>query len=167
MDHVGDDDCGHVAGGKQEPVGVASRGWAVKRTRLSRRIRLKPKGRNRPTVKSLDALCRQVVMLRDGNQCQLARAGMGPCGGNLQACHVYGKGAYRAMRFEPDNVIAGCWRHHHSYSPYSWHSNPMIYADWFKTEYPERAKRLLLLSQTKRKVDAMATRLYLESLLKA
>lgn len=142
-------------------------GAHVKRTRMRRKSRLRLASKRRPTVKQLDALCRQVVMARDRNQCQLVRAGMGACGGHLQACHIYGKGAHPALRFDPENVIAGCWRHHAPQSPASWHSNPMVYVDWFRAEYPERAKRLLLLSQTRRRVDASATRLYLESLLKA
>lgn len=93
---------------------------------------------------------------------------MGPCGGHLQGCHIYGKGAHRHMEFEPENVIAGCWRHHANQSPYSWHSNPMIYVAWFNAEYPARAQRLLEMSYNqKEKPDLDAIELRLTELLSA
>ena len=144
----------------------------MKRTALKRgsgprrRIRLAKESKRRPTVKQLDALCREIVMLRDNNQCQLVKAGMGPCGGHLQACHILGKGAHPGLRHEPLNVIAGCWRHHAPQSPVSWHSNPMEYGLWFKDAYPERWAKLKAWSQTTQKRDAAATRLYLEEILR-
>lgn len=134
---------------------------------IKRRVRLAKESKRRPTVKALDALVREIVMLRDGNRCQLVKAGMGPCGGHLQACHILGKGAYPALRHEPLNVIAGCWRHHAPQSPASWHSNPMDYAEWFKREHPSRWETLNHMRMFTGKHEPQTTRLYLEGLLAA
>ena len=133
----------------------------MKRSPIRRRVRLSKESKRRPTVKELDKLVREIVLARDGHKCQLVKAGMGPCGGHLQACHILGKWAYPALRFEPLNVITGCWRHHAPQSPVSWHSNPMNYATWFRTEYAHRWSTLCLMSNNTSKRDLAATRLYL------
>lgn len=123
---------------------------------------------SKATIKRrLDAMCREIVLNRDRYRCQLVKAGLGPCGGHLQACHIYGKGAHGHMRYEPDNVITGCWRHHAPQSPASWHSNPMVYVDWFRAEYPARAERLRLMShEQKTQRDLKLVEAYLSEQLK-
>lgn len=103
---------------------------------LKRAIRRKSK--KSATIKALDELAREVVFLRDKRKCQLADAGLGSCGGHLQACHIMPKGHYPSLRHEPDNIIAGCWKHHAPQSSTGWHSNPMVYANWFMFKYPAR-----------------------------
>jgi len=66
----------------------------------------------------LEDLLRQAVRARD-KTCQLAAAGMGKCGGSLQVCHVIPKGRCPSLRYELDNVILGCFRHHSPKSPVS------------------------------------------------
>jgi hypothetical protein len=42
------------------------------------------------------------------------------------------------------------------------HLHPLEFARWFEEKFPERAERLRLLRQTKRKVDKVGLRLWLE-----
>ena len=137
----------------------------MKGTALRRKKPLKKKSSAASIKRRLDDLCRAVVFARDRNKCRLADAGMGPCGGHLQACHILAKGHYPSLRFEPDNVIAGCWRHHAPQSPASWHSNPMDYAQWFMSEYRRRWMRLELLRMEARKLDYEEEERKLRSLL--
>ena len=102
--------------------------------------------RKRTTVKQLDSLCKQILIAQFGPKCQLANAGIGTCGGHLQACHILPKGTYPDLRFDLQNILLGCWRHHAPQSPVGWHSNPMDYSQWFMATYP---KRWYYLSQFK------------------
>lgn len=47
-----------------------------------------------------------------------------------------------------------------------WHHKPLEAVAWFNKTYPERAARLLLLSQTKQKVDLALTEAWLTQQLK-
>lgn len=74
---------------------------------------LKRKSYRQKELEELDELLRRHVLLRDGFKCRrcgarpLSREG-GARGVVLQACHIYGKGAYPALRFVPENVITLC-----------------------------------------------------------
>ena len=128
---------------------------------IPRKTALRRTSRKAPTIKELDKLLHQVVRARD-KTCQLVSAGMGKCGGNLQACHIYPKGTYQAMRYVLDNVLLGCWRHHSPSSPVSWHANPMVYGEWFRFTYRDKAVKLRMMAATPGKIDRKLDRLYLE-----
>ena len=104
-----------------------------------------------PQVKALDDLCRRYVFLRDRNTCQ-------KCGtrDRLQWAHVHTRGVH-SLRWEPDNSLALCQGDH-----YHGHLHPTEFAAWFAEKFPKRAARLTLLRQTKRKVDRVGMRLWLE-----
>lgn len=106
--------------------------------------------KRRPDVRELDALCREVVFLRDQHRCCRCHRTT-----RLQWCHVHTR-RIRSLRWRLENSLllcAGChlWWHHH----------PLESAGWFEDTYPEEAETLSLLRQTKQKPDLAAIRLYL------
>ena len=97
-------------------------------------------------VRRLDREFSRLIKLRD-KKCQR-------CGredGTLQCSHVYPKGTYRSMRWEPDNAKLLCYRCH-----LWWHLNPVLAADWLR-EYLGVTKVNLLrdASQITQLVDRM------------
>lgn len=63
---------------------------------------------------------------------------------SLQLSHIYPKGRYRKLEFDPDNVKLLCYSCHLGW----WHKNPLQAADWLGTVIPkERLNRLRLRSQ--------------------
>lgn len=119
---------------------------------LSRTTRVRKVSKKGSLRKELDALCRAVVFARDGHRCV-------KCGDEkrLQWCHVYSR-HFVSMRWDPDNSFCGCSGCH-----LWWHHRPLDASRWFEQLYPERAKRLALISLTKRKPDLAAIKLYLSS----
>jgi hypothetical protein len=60
------------------------------------------------------------------------------CGGYpANAHHVVGKMNYR-LRFEPDNGILLCPKHHTFDSKFSAHGTPTLFGEWFAEKYPQR-----------------------------
>jgi 5-methylcytosine-specific restriction endonuclease McrA len=104
-----------------------------------------------PQVKALDDLCRRLVFLRDRNTCQ-------KCGkrDRLQWAHIHTRGVH-SLRWEPDNSVCLCSGCH-----LKGHLHPLEFSRWFEAAYPQRAAHLKLLRQTKRKVDRVGMRLWLE-----
>lgn len=89
--------------------------------------------------KVLNALLHQLLALRD-KVCL-------HCGNTqtLQMSHIYPKGTYRKLEFDPDNVKYLCFRCHFHW----WHKNPLEAQEWLKTAIPKkRLDRLRLRSQT-------------------
>lgn len=126
----------------------------MKRSPIKRRTRIRRVSKARLRTRDLDKLARDAVFARDSICMKCGKVG------NLQWCHVYSR-RYLSMRWDPDNsmvLCAGChlW----------WHHKPLEAARWFELIYPERAKRLLLISRTKRRPDLAAVRLGLEQMLK-
>jgi len=68
------------------------------------------------------------------------------CGNpQFQASHIYPKGRYRKMEFDPDNIKALCYNCHLNW----WHKNALEASDWIKTVLPKkRLDNLKLRSQT-------------------
>lgn len=48
------------------------------------------------------------------------------------------------LEFEPENIIALCYRHHFHY----WHSSPMEAHEWINKTMPDRMKQLKLMAQS-------------------
>ena len=86
----------------------------------------------------LNKLLRKIVSLRDGYKCL-------KCGNNyrLHLSHIYPKGKYRKMEFEPDNVKFLCIKDH----LFWWHVNPLEAAEWLKGVLDQ--KRLKKLKEMK------------------
>ena len=96
--------------------------------------------------KKLNGLLRELVSLRDGERCL-------KCGkrSQLHMSHIYPKGRYRCMEFNPDNLKLLCVGCH----LFWWHKNPIEASEWIKTALtPQRLKRLRRLSLETIKVDA-------------
>lgn len=120
-----------------------------------KRSTLRKAGSKAAIRKRLDALCREIVFRRDGYKCVKSGKTV-----NLQWAHCYSR-RYASMRWNPDNSMCLNAGEH-----LSWHHKPLEAVAWFNKTYPERAARLLLLSQTKQKVDLKAVELWLHQQLK-
>jgi hypothetical protein len=108
----------------------------------------------RASVRELDALCREVVFLRDEGKCR-------KCGKTATDwCHVHTRGTH-ATRWELDNSWAGCRGCHMNF----WHKQPMHAARWWKKEIgAARYDDLMLKTSVKGRggVNFHAVRAYLE-----
>lgn len=149
----------------------------VRRTGLNRRQTIRKIGGRRSGLSgeqraTLKALHREIVMLRAGVGVRRTNAGAvgyyGPCErchrpAWLSVCHILSQGAHPAMRFDPDNAWAGCWRCH--LGPGSWHKDPDKAMRWIE-EYRGKVaiEALRMRSQHPQKYDFMAKKLYLEAL---
>ena len=82
--------------------------------------------------KKLKKLLHQLVVVRD-KRCL-------KCGGTkrLSASHIYPKGSYPHLQWNPRNVKALCYFHHLHW----WHKNPLEASAWYKKKYPANAKYL-------------------------
>lgn len=78
--------------------------------------------------KKWEKRCRELwaKIIRNSNRC-LAK-GFGPCSGPLQAAHIYSKKTHRATRFDLQNGVCLCLRHH-----FLWHADD-AWLDEFKAE---------------------------------
>ena len=84
--------------------------------------------------KKLNALLHELIVLRDGERCLR-------CGkvGVLHMSHIYPKGAYRGMQYDPENLKFLCVRHH----LFWWHRDPIGAKEWLiKAISRERLARL-------------------------
>jgi hypothetical protein len=120
---------------------------------------LKEKRTRKQWVKILDDLARQVCYSRDKNRSVKSGATQ-----NLNMCHIYPKGRYTRLRWEPYNLLTLAWNEHLLWA----HRNPIEFTHWFEKKYPERAKRLKQMSQyvDQSPIDYRAIELYLNSELK-
>lgn len=132
-----------------------------------RRTPLRRRGRRGSIYAPLDALLRQVVLLRDGYRCQRCNNGKRPGrGGALQAAHIKPKGHYPALRYVLENVVCLC-ASCHCYGPGAWHKDPTAAAAWavghFGAEYLERLETLAQYrKQGRQRFEPVLTKLYLE-----
>lgn len=80
----------------------------------------------------LKKLLHQLVVVRD-KQCL-------KCGSKkiLHASHIYPKGTYKNVEFDPDNIKALCFRCHLMW----WHKNPVEAGEWFRKTYPKWYRKL-------------------------
>jgi 5-methylcytosine-specific restriction endonuclease McrA len=109
-----------------------------------------------PQKKELQALLRQLIILRDGERCLW-------CGGTqkLQMSHIFPKGKHRRMEFEPENLKLLCFSCHF----HRWHKSPLEAWEWLTTVLdPDRLKRLRLRANSvdKSPFDFKLYKLYLE-----
>jgi len=89
--------------------------------------------------KELNGLLHELLALRD--QVCLKCGTMQ----RLQMSHIYPKGRYRKLEFDPDNVKYLCWNCHFNF----WHKEPILASEWLNTVIPKaRLDRLRLRSQT-------------------
>jgi len=80
------------------------------------------------------------VMKRDGGCLKCGRQD------TCAPSHIYPQGTHRRMKWDLDNVIALCYKHHIHW----WHKNPLEAAAWIKTALPaDRLTRLKKMSQDK------------------
>ena len=81
----------------------------------------------------LDNLCRDVIRLRDNNQCQKCDKLIK--GTDSHASHIVAKGSGASMRrFDLLNIILFCTHCHFQF----WHDNPTESARWFAQKFPVR-----------------------------
>lgn len=81
---------------------------------LKRRTPLRGRSDRQRTMDYLHGLWRELLIIRDGRACSAQGQGGIKCGGGLQAHHIYGKGAWPALRYDLDNGLLAC-RNHHGY----------------------------------------------------
>jgi hypothetical protein len=78
----------------------------------------------RASVRELDALCREVVFLRDGGKCRKC----GKSSGLMDWAHVYSR-RFRVTRWEPLNSMVLCRGCH-----MRWHHSPPEMVEWWRVE---------------------------------
>lgn len=61
-----------------------------------------------------------------------------PCNGVHQCCHIIAKGSCSELRYDANNAVDGCYKHH----MYGWHNeNPYVsevYLNAFREAFPKR-----------------------------
>lgn len=83
-------------------------------------------------------LLKSFVTLRDGQKCVVCGKKMR----GLNLSHIFPRGQYPRLEFEPLNVFLQCPKHH----LFWWHKNPIEAADWYNKTIPlTRRKKLLSL----------------------
>jgi 5-methylcytosine-specific restriction endonuclease McrA len=106
--------------------------------------------------KTLNGLLHEIVGFRD-KRCLR-------CGNpKWQLSHIYPKGRYRRMEFEPENVKALCYACHLNW----WHKNPIEAHEWLRLIYSkEKLDRLKLMSNTDQgRFDYKIHKLFLENII--
>jgi len=118
---------------------------------LPKRKPPKPLEPRKLAVKELDALCREIVWMRDG-KCRRPNC----MRGQLQWAHVYSR-RYKWLRWDLDNSMILCAGHH-----LEWHERPLEAAEWWEKELgPERYRSLVQRAARPSKVNLVAVRAYL------
>jgi 5-methylcytosine-specific restriction endonuclease McrA len=69
------------------------------------------------------ALLKAITIKRDGNKCVVC----GKSGKGLNLSHIYPRGQYPRLEFDPENVFIQCTKHHLMW----WHKNPIEAAEWY------------------------------------
>lgn len=84
---------------------------------------------------------------RDNWICQ--RCGKdGKNGYQIHGSHIFSEGRYHGLSANILNIKALCAQCH-----MWWHENPIDAVNWFKERFPERYKKLLILSRTTIQID--------------
>lgn len=105
-------------------------------------------------------LLRKIAIARDGECC--LRCGKTT---SLHLSHIYPKGRYKSMEYDPDNIKLLCNACH----LFWWHKNPIEAGEWLKSVIPSgRLSRLKTMSEdnTKRPFDPKLHIIFLEQELK-
>ena len=90
------------------------------------------KSDKRKLIEKMDKVCRDIVLIRDKNTCQM-------CGKyaerhNAHASHVVPKSVSGYLRHNLNNLKLLCYRCHF----YVWHIDPIKSEQWFKKKFPYR-----------------------------
>ena len=119
----------------------------------TRKIRSKGAREERATVKELDALCREVVFLRDKGRCRKC----GKSTGLLDWAHVYSR-RFKITRWAPLNSMVLC-RGCHLW----WHQSPAQAVEWWRGDVGAvQAGRLDLMKRAGRCGPHETIRMWLE-----
>lgn len=146
---------------------------------MIRRKPLRRVGKRGAIYKRLDKLLHELVVLRDGGVCRFGdrcpfrdKHSFTGRGFGLQAMHIYGKGAYPALRYEPLNVISGCgpvhaWWHQIGFGRESEERRNVVRELCVSVLGADYLARLDLFAHTRSRVDLEAVDLYLQLQIKA
>ena len=96
----------------------------------------KVKTERQKLVAKLDALAKEVTILRDGMICQKCYKPI--AGANAHCSHVLPKSMGLHVRWVPENLKMLCYHDHLNW----WHKNPVESGAWFKNKYPRRGQIL-------------------------
>ena len=99
----------------------------------------------------IDLLVKQYVHSRDGYKC--LKCGKGE---RLQAAHIFPKGRYQRLRFDPLNILSLCVGCH----LYWQHKDPIAFLDWITVKYPLRIEQLKVCAAAARRVDLQELLIY-------
>ena len=88
----------------------------------------------KPSINKLWKECTELVKERDNNQCCI-------CGqsGLLHVHHILPKERFKDLRFELNNLIVLCPKHH-MFSRWSAHKNGIFFSEWLKQNRPNQYK---------------------------
>ena len=95
--------------------------------------------------KDIDHILKEQVHERDGQICLRCKKPRGAV--VIQAAHVYGKGTYTRLRYEPDNIL--CYACHIHWA----HKQPLEFTDWFRANWPDRNDKLHSLKTSAERVN--------------
>lgn len=103
--------------------------------------------------KVLNSLLHEILLLRDKKCLRCGKP-------EFQMSHIYPKGRYRLMEYEPDNLKALCYSCHLGW----WHKNPIEAHEWLVTVIlKKRLDRLKMMSNTQlAPFDYKLQKVYLE-----
>lgn len=76
--------------------------------------------------------------------------------------HIYPKGTYRRIEFEPENILPLCYACHIHW----WHKNPLEAREWLATVVSSKVLnrlKMATLDRSKWSMDYKLTKLYLEN----
>ena len=114
----------------------------------------------KPSIKSLDNLCRDIVRIRDQQTCQ--RCGkQKKHGWKMEVAHFFSR-ANKCVRWDLDNVVLLCFNCH-----YLWgHQNPNEFSQWFSERLGTTKFTMLKLRKEGSKPDFWGFKMYLDQELK-
>lgn len=116
------------------------------RKRLVNHSRKKKTVKRRKMVLVLDGDARQQCFERDGQKC--VRCGVP--GRAIQWAHIFSR-RHLCLRWHPANALTLCGGCH-----LWWHQYPLLAADWFRKNWPERYEWIIQVFNSGEKVDVKA-----------
>jgi hypothetical protein len=114
----------------------------LKAKKLLKKTKLKQKPKQKSNEwyrKECVKVAKKIVHIRDNDICQKC----GKPGNALHCSHVYPEGTYHGMSANPLNMKLLCYYCHYFW----WHKNPLEAKDWFVKTFPDRYKKLKILSR--------------------
>jgi len=91
------------------------------------------KGGEAQAKRRLDRLFSELILFRDHRLCQWCKRATDEDGKKLKVdnSHIIPREVLR-LRWDERNSVAVCFRHHKSRGFWSWHSNPLLAAQWIR-----------------------------------